>query len=149
MKLQDLCILDVACCARTTTIAAAARTMRQQHVGDLIVVDDTDGTPEPVGIITDRDIVTEVIGRGLDPEKTSVADIMTRQLVIASASEDMDTAIERMRTHGVRRLPVVDANGGVLGILTLDDIYRQQAEQAAALVTIVNKEQSRENRGRR
>jgi CBS domain-containing protein len=149
MKLQDLCILDVACCARTTTIATAARTMRQQHVGDLIVVDDTDGTPEPVGIVTDRDIVTEVIGRGLDPDKTSVADVMTRQLVIASASEDMDTAIERMRTHGVRRLPVVDANGGVLGILTLDDIYRQQAEQAAALVTIVNKEQSRENRGRR
>ena len=149
MKLQDLCVLDVARCARNTTIAAAARTMRQQHVGDLIVVDDTDGTPEPVGIITDRDIVTEVIGRGLDPDKTSVADIMTRQLVIAAASEDVDTAIERMRTHGVRRLPVIDANGGVLGILTLDDIYRHQAEQAAALVTIVNKEQSRENRGRR
>jgi CBS domain-containing protein len=149
MKLQDLCVLDVACCARNTTIAAAARTMRQQHVGDLVVIDDTDGTPEPIGIITDRDIVTEVIGRGLDPEKTLVADAMTRELVIASASEDMDTAIERMRTHGVRRLPVIDANGGVLGILTLDDIYRQQAEQAAALVTIVNKEQSRESRGRR
>lgn len=149
MKLKDLCILDVACCTPDLTIAGAAHMMRQRHTGDLVVIDDADEDREPVGILTDRDIVLEVLAQGRDPARTAVSEVMTTQLVIASGSEDVDTAFERMRAHGVRRLPVVDAEGRVIGILTLDDLLRVHAEQAAALLAVVTKEQSRESRARR
>jgi CBS domain-containing protein len=149
MKLKELCVLDVACCHKGTTVAEAARLMREHHTGDLVVIDESDGTREPVGIVTDRDIVMEVIARSHDPERTKVSEVMASPLVVASGSESVATAIERMRAHGVRRLPIVDDSGAVSGILTLDDLYRVLAEHTAALAAIVTKEQTRENRGRR
>jgi len=149
MKLKDLCVLDVACCHKDTTIAEAARLMRQHHTGDLVITDDSDGTREPLGILTDRDIVMDVVAKGRDPERARVGDVMTVPLVVAAGSEDIDTAIERMRTHGVRRLPILDDGGAVLGILTLDDFYRALAEHTTQLAAIVSKEQTREHRGRR
>ena len=148
MQLKDICILDVACCTRETTIIAAARMMRQLHTGDLIVIDDSDERI-PAGIITDRDIVVEVLGQGRDPTKTTVADVMTTQLVIASDSEEVSQALERMRTHGVRRVPVVGEGGRVVGIVTLDDMLKLHAEQASALLDIIVKEQNHEGRARR
>jgi CBS domain-containing protein len=149
MKLKELCVLDVACCQKDTTVAEAARLMRQHHTGDLIVTDDSDGIREPVGVVTDRDVVMEVVAKGHDPGRTHVSEIMGRPVVVASGSEDVATAIDRMRSHGVRRLPIVDDNGTVLGILTLDDLYRVLAENTAALAAIVSKGQTRENRNRR
>jgi CBS domain-containing protein len=149
MKLKELCVLDVACCHKATTITEAARLMRQHHTGDLVVVDESEGTKEPVGVVTDRDIVMEVIAKGHDPERTLVSAVMGSPVVVASGSENIATAIERMRTHGVRRLPIVDDSGTVFGIITLDDLYRALAEHTAALAAIVTKEQTRENRGRR
>lgn len=149
MKLKELCVLDVACCQRNNTIAEAARLMRQHHTGDLVVTDDSDGTQEPVGVVTDRDIVMEVIAKGRDPDRTRVGEVMGSPVVVALSSEDVASAIERMRTHGVRRLPIVDDSGAVAGILTLDDLYRVLADQAAALTAIVSKGQTREQRGRR
>jgi CBS domain-containing protein len=149
MKLKELCVLDVACCTKETSVAEAARLMRQHHTGDLIVTDDSDGTREPVGIVTDRDIVMEVVARGQDPDRIQIGQIMAKPLVVASGSENVATAIERMRTHGVRRLPIVDDNDAVLGIVTLDDLYRVLADHTAALAAIVSKEQTRENRSRR
>lgn len=149
MKLKELCVLDVACCSRGTTIAEAARLMRLHHTGDLVVTDESDGAREPVGIVTDRDIVMEVIAKSRDPDRTLVGEVMASPVVVAAGSESVGAAIERMRTHGVRRLPIVDDSGTVLGILTLDDLYRVLAEHTAALAAIVSKEQTREHRSRR
>lgn len=149
MKLKELCVLDVACCHKDTAIAEAARLMRQHHTGDLIVIDESDGVREPLGIVTDRDIVMEVVAKGRDPDSTQVGQVMAIPLVMASGSENVATAIDRMRTHGVRRLPIVDDNGAMLGIITLDDLYRVLADHTAALAAIVSKEQTRESRGRR
>lgn len=148
-KLKDLCVLDVACCTRDVDIAAAARLMRQHHTGDLIVIDDNDENRIPVGIVTDRDIVVQVVAQGRNPAATRVGDVMSTQLVIASGSEDAAVALERMRAHGVRRIPVVDDKECLLGIVTLDDLLRSHAEQAAALLDVVTKEQVREHRTRR
>ena len=149
MQLKELCVLDIACCHKDTTIAEAARLMRQHHTGDLIVIDESDGEREPLGIVTDRDIVMEVVAKGRDPDCSQVHQLMAVPLVVASSSENVATAIDRMRTHGVRRLPIVDDNGAALGIITLDDLYRVLAEHTAALAAIVSKEQTRESRGRR
>jgi len=149
MLLKDLCVLDVCCCTRETSVSAAAKIMRQQHVGDLVVVDDTEQDREPLGIITDRDIAIEVVAKNLDPAKTKVGEIMRTHIVIASGSEDSAVALQRMREHGVRRVPVVDAAGGVVGIITLDDMLRAHAEEATQLAEVASKERSRESRERR
>ena len=149
MKLEDVCILDVVCCTPEITLAEAARLMRKRHSGDLIVVDNADEDREPVGVLTDRDIVVEGLAQGRDVNQTKVREIMSKQLVVASASEDLPVAIDRMRTHGVRRIPVLDDERRVIGVVALDDVIRVHAEQAAAILEVVNKQQAREKRMRR
>lgn len=149
MKLKNVCTLDVACCTGTATISEAARLMRQHHTGDLVVIDETDGDRIPIGIITDRDIVVEVLGKGLDPVKTAVAGVMSTQLVVADSGEDVSEAVERMRVHGIRRIPVTGDNGTLMGIFTLDDLLKLNAEQIEAPIAILSKERTRENRIRR
>lgn len=149
MKLKDICVLDAVTCLPNATIAEAARLMRQKHVGDLIVIDDADEDKEPIGIVTDRDIVIEVLALGRDPAAVKVSEIMSTHLVVASASEDMSAALERMRSQGVRRVPVVDDNGLIVGIITLDDLLKAHAEQAQALAHVVANAQTKESRGRR
>lgn len=149
MLVKDVCTLDVATCGRELNVLEAAYLMRQHHTGDLIVVDDPEGDRTPAGIITDRDIVIEVLAQDLDPARTSVSTVMNSKLVMAGASEDVVDAVERMRMHGVRRLPVVAHDGGLYGILTLDDILTLQAGQFSTLAGVVAKEQTREIRSRR
>lgn len=149
MLVKDICTLDPASCGRDISILEAARLMRQHHTGTLVVVDDPTGDRTPAGIITDRDIVIEVLAAELDPAETPVSRVMCAKLVIAGGAEDVNDAIERMRLHGVRRLPVTDHDGSLLGILTLDDVLNLHAERATALAGIVSKEQSHERRTRR
>ena len=149
MILKDVCTMDVACCGAETTALEAARLMRRRHVGDLVVVDDPDEGRVPLGVVTDRDLAVEVLGNGLDPQTTTAGMLMQRPVVIASESEETAQAIERMRTHGVRRVPVVDARGAVVGIVTLDDLLRHLADEARALLDIVDIGRKREERARR
>jgi CBS domain-containing protein len=123
--------------------------MREKHVGDLIVVSDTGEGRFPMGIVTDRDIAVEVLGNGLDPSKALLSSLVRTPLVVAQESEDSSQAIERMRTHGVRRLPIVDGRGFVVGIVTLDDLLRLLVADADALLQIMEKGQARERRTRR
>jgi len=149
MLLKDVCTVDVVCCGPDTRITDAAHLMRQKHVGDLIVVDEPDGDRVPVGVVTDRDIVVEVLGKDLDPAATRLADIMRTPVVIASENEDTAVAVERMRVHGVRRIPVVGRGGALVGVITLDDLLKLFAADVDALLDVVIKGQAREHRARR
>jgi len=123
--------------------------MRRKHRGDLVVVDDDEAKPAPLGVITDRDIVVEVLGNGLDPATTTVGSIIRTPVVIAHDGEDASQALERMSAHGVRRMPVVSAAGTLVGIITADDILKRLAADANLLAQIVSREQTREERSRR
>jgi len=149
MLLKDVCTVDVVCCGPDTKVTEAAHLMRQKHVGDLIVVDEPDGDRVPVGVVTDRDIVVEVLGKDLDPAATRVADIIRTPVVIASEHEDAAVAVERMRVHGVRRIPVVGRGGALVGVITLDDLLKLFAADVNALLDVVIKGQAREHRARR
>lgn len=144
MLLKEFCTTNVASCGPQTTVLQAANLMRQRHVGDLVVVDDPQDEGIPLGIVTDRDIVIEVLGKGLDPAKTMVASLMRTPVVIAHESEDTTQVIERMKTHGVRRLPVVAREGEVVGIITLDDLLKVFVADANGLLDIMAKGQSNE-----
>jgi CBS domain-containing protein len=93
--------------------------------------------------------VVDVLGKGLDPSTTSLASLMHTPVVIAHESEDTAQLIERMRTHGVRRVPVVNQDGAVIGIMTLDDLLRILVAEVSALFEITDKGQKREQHLRR
>jgi len=149
MRLSDFCMLDVACCSPRTTALEAAHLMRKKHTGDLVVIDDDEQKPAPLGIITDRDIVVEVLAKGLDPTVTTVGSVIHKPVVIAEEGEDSSQVLQRMRTHGVRRIPVVGVGGKLVGIVTADDMLKRLAADAALLTEVVSLEQAQEIRGRR
>ena len=149
MLLKDFCTTNVASCTPQTTVLEAASLMRHRHVGDLVVVDDPQDEGIPLGIVTDRDIVIEVLGNGLDPAKTTVGSLMRTPVVIAHESEDTAQVIERMKSHGVRRLPVVAREGEVVGIITLDDLLKLFVADANSLLSIMSKGQTNEQHSRR
>lgn len=149
MLLRELCTPDVVSCAPEESALHAAGLMRKHHVGDVVVVEHPETDRSPIGLVTDRDIVIEVLGKELDPAKVTLRQIMRTPIVIASVSEDIAQAVERMKFHGVRRIPVVDETSRLIGILCLDDLLKRLASDAAALAEVVSREQDREHRVRR
>ncbi len=149
MQIKDVYTPDVVCCSRGTDARAAAGLMRQHHVGALVVVNDIENDRSPVGLLTDRDLVVEVLAEGLDPQATGVDALTRKPVVIAQESEEIEVVLERMRTHGIRRMPVVDHLGLVMGIVTLDDLLEKVADAANALVQVSRRGQKHERQTRR
>ena len=149
MQLSSFCVLKVACCSPRSTVLEAAQLMRRKHTGDLVVIDDDEEKPSPLGIITDRDVVVEVLGKGLDPAITTVGSVIRTPVVVAEEGEDSSQVLERMRAHGVRRIPVVGPGGKLVGIVTADDMLRRLAADSALLTEVVSAEQTHETRTRR
>ena len=149
MLLKAICTPAVICCGPATSVQAAASLMRLKHTGDLVVVDDPEEDRIPLGVITDRDIVVEVLANGLNPATTAVRSLLRTPIVIAHEDEDASEALERMRTHGIRRLPIVGSEGKLAGVITLDDILKLVAADINALVEIVGRERDLEQRLRR
>jgi CBS domain-containing protein len=118
-------------------------------VGDLVVVADPDRDATPLGLVTDRDIVVEVLAKERDAKSTAVQEIMRKPLVVARADEEVSEAIARMKKHGVRRVPVIGEHGRLAGIVCLDDLLRHLVMQTAALVGVLSSEQDHEQRARR
>lgn len=149
MAIGEICNREVAFAERETTVNAAAKLMRHYHVGSLVVVDDLAGKRVPVGIVTDRDLVVEVEAMDLDPKVITVGDIMTSDLVTVPESQGVLETMEVMRFKGVRRLPVVDSEGRLAGIVTIDDFLEVLAEELTDLSHIISKEQAREAQARK
>jgi CBS domain-containing protein len=149
MLLREICTPDAVSCAADRSALHAARLMREHHVGDLIVVEDVESHPSPIGVVTDRDIVVEVLGKELDPARVKLRQIMRTPVVMASVTEDVAQALERMKFHGVRRIPLVDEASRLIGVVTLDDLLKRLAADAASLAEVVIREQDREHRTRR
>jgi CBS domain-containing protein len=149
MPISEVCNREVVIVRGNESALEAAQLMRRHHVGDVVVVEERGSSRVPVGIVTDRDLVVEVMAAQLDPAALRVSDIMAPQLFTIKESAGLFEAIEYMHTKGVRRLPVVDDKGGLVGILTLDDLIELLAEEMAALSKLVKHEQKKETVNRR
>lgn len=145
VTVRDLATAQVVTVQPQTTLAECAQVMRNQHVGSLIVVDDKGRRDNPVGIVTDRDIVLETVAVELDPKTLTAGDVMTQPLATVSGSDDILDALAKMRERGVRRLPVVDANGALAGIIAVDNLLEALAEQLDSIVRVIKAEQSKES----
>jgi CBS domain-containing protein len=124
MNIGELCQRDVVTVRAGDEIAAAARLMRDRHIGYIIVVEPhvAAQTVVPIGVLTDRDIVVSVIARDVDPRSLRVEDVMTREPLLLSTSETLENALRTMRRRGVRRAPVVGDSGQLVGVVSLDDL---------------------------
>lgn len=121
MSIRSLCNYNVATVEPTAGIMEVAAVMRESHVGDVIVVERQGEKTVPVGIVTDRDLVIEVLAEGVSPGAVTVADIMSRNVVTVREDSGLGFALHEMARAGVRRLPVLDERGAIVGIITIDD----------------------------
>ena len=144
MPISEICSRDVIIVRRDDNVLEAAKLMRQHHVGNVLVVEERNGIRIPVGIITDRDLVVEVMAPELDHLVITVGDIMVPELATVKESTGVFEVIQYMRGKGVRRLPVVNENGGLVGILTLDDLLELLSEELFELAKLVRYEQKKE-----
>jgi CBS domain-containing protein len=145
MTVGDICNRTVVIAPKTETVVDAAKRMRMAHVGDLVIVEERQGRHVPIGIVTDRDIVVSVVAG--DPDHInylSLDDMMSEDLVTAKEQDSIESAVERMHERGVRRLPIVNGSGALVGILTMDDLFRHFTEQQSQLVELMASEERRE-----
>jgi CBS domain-containing protein len=148
MSISQFCIRDTVIVKREDSIVEASRLMRQHHVGSLVVVEECEDGNKPIGILTDRDLVIEILAEGIAPDSVSVGDIMSFELVTAHETDGLWETLQRMRIHGVRRMPVVDDRGFLVGILSTDDFLEILAGELGELVKLRQREQQREERAR-
>jgi predicted transcriptional regulator len=146
MKVSDICKRGVIAVDNTVDITAAAELMRQQHVGFLIVYRLGDEMRRPIGVLTDRDIVIEIVAKKVDPAAVTVDDLMTRQPLVANEHEELGDVLQAMRNAGIRRVPVVDLRGALMGVVAIDDAFDVITTFMCDITGSVKNEQRQERR---
>ena len=144
MFVGEICNRQVVICQPEDSIQQAVELMRSNHVGDVIVVEHKLNMHFPVGILTDRDIVIEVMAEGADAKSITVKDVMSSELISVREDDHIIETIEKMRDKGIRRVPVVNRDGGLEGILAVDDTIELVAELLSDLVKLFKHEFKRE-----
>jgi CBS domain-containing protein len=143
MKALDVCRKPVITATGGTALIEVARLMRSNHVGSVVVIGNGNGGQrKPVGIVTDRDIVMEVVAMGLDASTMTAADIMTQSPAVSQAGDDALWALKTMRDRGVRRLPVVDDKGDLAGMLAFDDLMQHVGTTLGDIALVIGSERS-------
>ena len=132
MRVRDLYSPSAKVTGPGQALAEAARSMLESHVGSLIVVDGGGQGGKPVGMLTDRDIVRGQLRLGADLFCLTVGDVMTPDPLVLNATMGVTEAIEALHGRAVRRAPVVDGFGNLLGIVTLDDLLPAVAREHEA-----------------
>jgi CBS domain-containing protein len=139
MSISDFSVHNVVCASRDTTALEASRLMRHHHVGDVVVIEESEGVRKPVGIVTDRDLVVEVMAGGVDPNAIKLGELLLRAPVTVDRNASYAETVRLMAVNGVRRMPVVDSSGSLIGIITLDDMLRQLASPLSALADLASR----------
>jgi CBS domain-containing protein len=150
MTVGELCIREVVFVRPDETVVDAARLMRAYHVGDVVVVSEAAGRRKPVGMLTDRDLVVEVLAQAADKATVLlVEDVASMDEVVTLDEEDSaEAALAMMLGHGIRRIPVVDRDGGLVGIVAQDDLLELLTGQMSRLARIPGHQAEREQQRR-
>jgi CBS domain-containing protein len=141
MNVGSVCSRRVITASPQLDLQAAAELMREEHIGFLVVVPEEPRGPQPpLGVLTDRDIVVSVVAKRADPGSLKVGDVMSIQPYVVGESDAIDRALQTMRKAGIRRLPVVNSRGEVVGLLSLDDVLEFVAREMDCLSGAVRNE---------
>lgn len=148
MNAGEICNREVVVAYRQMSLTEAAKLMRDHHVGSLIVVVDRLSERVPVGMLTDRDLTVAVIAKELDPRTLTVGEVMGTELFTVREQDSISEALRLMRERGVRRVPVLTRSGALAGLVTVDDLLDNVAEQLSDVVHAIERERVRETRVR-
>lgn len=140
MSVARICLREVDLAEASESVLEAACRMRDRRVGTLVIVDDAG---KPVGLLTDRDLVLRVVAAGGDPRATSVDEVMTEHPKTVSERTPIESALSLMRSGSFRRLPVVNDDGKLVGILSLDDVLVLLAEEFELIGGLLERETPR------
>lgn len=144
MNAGALCTRTVVFALPTNSVYHAAELMRRFDVGNVVVVSEDDSARRPIGLVTDRDITVKVVAQGLDSRQLDVEEIMIGEVVTVDEEASLEQVVDAMKSNGVRRMPVVNAQGGLVGILALDDIVDLLAEEMNNLAGLIRRQQERQ-----
>lgn len=146
MRVQDLYSPGAKVARPDEALAEAARTLLENRVGSLVVVETRGTARKPIGMLTDRDIVRGQLRLGADLFCLTVGDVMTPDPLTLSGNLGTTEAIEALHARGVRRAPVVDGTGNLLGVITLDDLLPAVARELEELSTLIGSQARHEQR---
>jgi len=146
MNIGDLCEKDIIWVDEDKSAVEVASRMRDQHVGCVVVAHRRESGLRPVGIITDRDLAMLLVARDVEPELILASDIMTSPVITCGADQQLAETIDLMHLHSVRRLPVVDDEEFLIGLVSYEDIVRQLALQLAHVSVVGEAAIQRESR---
>lgn len=142
----DVCNRIVTIAERNMSVVQAAQLMRDHHVGCLVVIEVSGAGRLVCGILTDRDIVTSVVAKELEPRKLNVEDVMSSDVVTALEQDSVADLLATMRRKGLRRIPITTPQRVLVGLVTLDDLLELMVEQMRTMVQAIDVEQQRERR---
>jgi CBS domain-containing protein len=137
MSAGVFCTREVDLADADESVRDAAARMRDRNVGTLLVLDDD---KMPIGIVTDRDLTVRVLAGGLDGYQTQIGDVMTSVPATISEDTSLDAALGVMRSGPYRRLPVVDAEGRLVGLLSVDDVLDVLADEFRQIGELLQRE---------
>lgn len=140
MNVGDICSRRVVSVSLKDSVLDVARIMREQLVNAVVVVDDIDGEIRPQGMISDRDLVLEVLAARIDPSAVRAEDILTCELTCVTESHDIKEAIKYLNFYGVRRTPVVNVNGVLVGVFSIEDSLATLSEEFMEIVKLLSTE---------
>jgi CBS domain-containing protein len=121
MKCSEVMTQDPVCCVASDTVSTVAQLMGREDVGSIPVIEKQEGK-KLIGIVTDRDLALKVVGENRSPQNTRVYAVMTRDLITCRPDDDLSQTLAAMSQHQIRRVPVVDAEGQVVGIIAQADV---------------------------
>jgi len=134
-KCHEVMTKNPACCLQNDTVSKAAELMKSENVGSIPVIEN-EQTRKLIGIVTDRDLTLKIVAEGRDAKSTKVDEVMTHKVVTCRTEDDLQKALDAMAEHQLRRIPIVDANNRVVGIIAQADVATRvdQPEKTAEMV---------------
>ena len=145
MLVGTICVRNVCCCDADTTAEQAAMMMRKAHVGDLVVVEaNAQGERVPVGIVTDRDLIVEVMAQKINPAAITVGEFVMSDCLCVREDVPVFQAVEMMRKTGVRRLPVTNDADLLVGMVSIDDLIALIGRELSGLAQVAARQQGNE-----
>jgi len=134
-KCNEVMTKNPVCCQPNDKVVKAAKLMKSENIGSIPVIEN-EQTKKLVGIVTDRDLTLKIVAEGLDAKSTKVDAVMTRKVVTCLASDDLQKALDAMSEHQLRRIPVVDNDNKIVGIIAQADVATRvnQPEKTAEMV---------------
>lgn len=144
MSISKLCSSNVVTVDKGASLKEAIKRMRAAHVGSLVVTETQQGNKVPVSMLTDRDIVIKVLAEDIALQDMSVEDLMSGELLAIQADTGVYETITQMRVKGVRRAPIIDKQGHLIGLVAIDDLLKLLADELHEIASLIKNEQHRE-----